>query len=119
MLRTDASDVGIGAVLLQEHEGELFPVSYASRKLLPRERNYSVIERECLGLVWAVQKFYVYLYGKEFILQTDHEPLVYLNKAKLLNSRIMRWALVLQEYRFTLQSIKGKHNVGADYMSRM
>ena len=119
VLRTDASDVGIGAVLLQEHEGELFPVSYASRKLLPRERNYSVIERECLGLVWAVQKFYVYLYGKEFILQTDHEPLVYLNKAKLLNSRIMRWALVLQEYRFTLQSIKGKHNVGADYMSRM
>ncbi|PIK52140.1 hypothetical protein BSL78_10987 [Apostichopus japonicus] len=63
VLRTDASDVGIGAVLLQEHEGELFPVAYASRKLLERERNYSVIERECLGLVWAVQKFHVYLYG--------------------------------------------------------
>ncbi|PIK52169.1 hypothetical protein BSL78_10948 [Apostichopus japonicus] len=119
VLRTDASDVGIGAVLLQEHEGELFPVAYASRKLLERERNYSVIERECLGLVWAVQKFHVYLYGSEFVLQTDHEPLTYLNRAKLLNSRIMRWALVLQEYRFRLESIKGKYNVGADYMSRI
>ena len=119
VLRTDASDVGIGCVLLQQHEGELFPVSYASRKLLSRERNYSVIERECLGLVWAVQKFHVYLYGREFVLQTDHEPLTYLNKAKLLNSRIMRWALVLQEYRFKLDYIKGKYNVGADYMSRM
>lgn len=119
VLRTDASDIGIGAVLLQEHEGELFPVAYASRKLLQRERNYSVIERECLGLVWAVQKFNVYLYGNEFILQTDHEPLTYLNKARLLNSRVMRWALVLQEYRFRLQAIKGKYNVGADYMSRL
>ena len=56
VLRTDASDVGIGAVLLQCHEGELFPVQYASRKLHIRERAYPIIERECLAIVWAVKK---------------------------------------------------------------
>ena len=52
-MRTDASDKGLGAVLLQEYEDEKFPVSYASKKLLPRERAYSTTERECLAVVWA------------------------------------------------------------------
>ena len=119
VLRTDASDVGIGAVLMQEHDGELFPVSYASRKLLSREKRYSVIERECLALVWAVQKFQLYLYGKSFVLQTDHEPLVYLDRTKFVNPRIMRWSLFLQAYPMSIQAIKGAMNVGADYMSRL
>ena len=118
-LRTDASDTGLGAVLLQEHDGKLFPVSYASRKLLDRERNYSTIEKECLAIVWAVKKYLPYLYGVEFILQTDHQPLTYINRAKYENSRVMRWALYLQDYRMTVESIKGKDNVGADYMSRI
>ncbi len=83
VLRTDASDVGVGAVLLQDQAGKLCPVSFASRKLSDREQKYSTIERECLGVVWAVRKFLLYLNGSEFILQTDHQPLVYLNKAKL------------------------------------
>ena len=118
ILRTDASNVGLGAVLLQEHEDGKFPVAYASRKLLQRERNYSVVEKECLAVVWGVQKFHTYLYGKKFLLETDHMPLVYLNKAKDSNGRIMRWALVLQAYRFTVVAIKGTENVGADYLSR-
>ncbi len=61
ILRTDASDSGLGAVILQEYDGEKFPVAYASKKLLVRERAYSVIERECLAIVWAVQKFQTYL----------------------------------------------------------
>lgn len=64
ILRTDASDTGVGAVLMQEDEGKKFPVAYASKKLLPREKNYSTIEKECLGVVWAVQKFEPYLYGR-------------------------------------------------------
>ena len=119
ILQTDASDIGLGAVLLQTHGGEKFPVAYASRKLLPRECAYSTIERECLAIVWAVQKFQTYLYGIEFVLQTDHQPLAYLNQAKSSNSRIMRWALQLQPYRFRIQSIKGTENVGADYLSRI
>ena len=77
------------------------------------------MEKECLAIVWAVKKFMPYLYGTEFTLQTDHQPLVYLNKAKFLNDRIMRWAMYLQNYRIKIQSIKGMDNLGADYLSRV
>ena len=118
VVRTDASERGVGAVLLQEHDGILLPVSYISRKLLDREVRYSAIEKECLGIVWAVERFQPYLYGKEFVLQTDHKPLTYMQKAKLTNSRVMRWALALQPFRFRMEAIKGQDNVGADWLSR-
>ena len=119
VLRTDASDVGTGAVLLQEFEGEgRLPIAYASKKLLPRERNYSVIEKECLAIIWGVEKFRKYLYGVEFLLETDHKPLSYMQTAKVLNPRIMRWAMKLQPYRFRIIAIRGQDNLGADYLSR-
>nr|XP_034307586.1 uncharacterized protein LOC117682997 [Crassostrea gigas] len=118
ILRTDAADDGIGAVLLQMEDDEKLPVAYASRKLQPRENAYAVIEKECLAVVWGIQKFHQYLYGREFLLETDHQPLTYLNKAKTENSRLMRWALQLQPYRFRIIAIKGSDNVGADYLSR-
>ena len=102
ILRTDASDVGVGAVLLQQYEDGVFPVAYASKKLLPRERNYSVIERECLGIVFGVKKFLKYLYGTAFTIQTDHAPLTYLQKAKSESQRLMRWSLFLQNYKLSL-----------------
>ena len=71
-LRTDASDKGVGAVLMQEIAGEKFPVAYASKKLNKQQKNYSVMERECLAVVWAVLKFEPFLYGKEFVIETDH-----------------------------------------------
>lgn len=118
ILQTDASNVGIGAILLQE-EGEVkHPVAFASKKLLPREQNYSTIEREALAIVWGVQKFQNYLMGVNFFLETDHHPLQYLHQAKFRNSRIMRWSLILQPYRFTVRAIKGSENVGADFLSR-
>ena len=118
ILRTDASDTGIGAVLLQEHDGEKFPVAYASKKLLDRERAYSTIEKECLAMVWAVRKFDAFLYGREFVLEVDHQPLLAVRKSKVANGRILRWALFLQSYKFRIVAIKGKENVGADFMSR-
>ena len=117
-LRTDASDKGLGAVLLQVHNGKLIPVSYASKKLAEREKKYSTIERECLVIVWAVRKFLIYLHGVKFTLQTDHQPLLYLKTAKFLNDRVMRWAMFLQIYSIKIESIKGVENVGADYLSR-
>lgn len=118
VVQTDASDYGIGAALMQEYEGILHPVAYASKKLLSREQSYSVIEKECLALVWAIKRFEKYLHGVEFILETDHQPLAYLNTAKMSNSRLMRWALFLQNYKFHIKAIRGSENVVADYLSR-
>ena len=118
ILQTDASCEGLGAVLLQEENGVKHPIAFASKKLLPRECNYSTIEREALAIVWGVQKFERFLYGQHFILETDHQPLQYLNNAKFQNGRLMRWALALQPYRFTVHAIKGCQNVGADFLSR-
>ena len=118
ILRTDASQQALGAVLLQEHRGEEFPVLYISRKLTDAETRYFAIERECLGLVWAVEKLRYYLMGREFVLETDHQPLRFINKTKINNDRVMRWALLLQEYRFKVNVVKSVNNVGADYLSR-
>ncbi|XP_060071934.1 uncharacterized protein LOC132551808 [Ylistrum balloti] len=95
ILRTDASDYGIGAILLQEDDGVVHPVAYVSRKLKDGELSYSVVEKECLAVVWGISKFQKYLYGRQFVLETDHQPLVYLNKSKGTNARLMRWALQL------------------------
>ena len=102
-------------MLLQDFEGEgLLLIAYASKKLLPRERNYSVTEKECLGIIWGVEKFRKYLYGVEFLLETDHKPLSYMQTAKVLNPRKMRWAMKLQPYRFRIVAIRGRDSLGAD-----
>ncbi|GFO24074.1 Zinc finger protein [Plakobranchus ocellatus] len=97
VLRTNASNRGLGAALMQENEGTLFPVAYASKELTDREKKYSVTEREALAIVWGVKKFSLYLYGTVFTLQTDHGALQFLNARKFDSPRIMRWALALQE----------------------
>ena len=119
VLRTDASDLGIAAILMQEHDNEMFPVAFASKKLLQRQRNYSTIERECLSIIWAVQKFEAYLWGRDFVIQTDHQPLTYINQTKVINKKIMRWAMILQEFRFRVESIPGNQNFGPDFLSRV
>jgi len=61
ILQTDACNSGIGAILLQEKSGVKHPIAFASRNLLTRESHYSTIEKECLAIVWAVQKFQNFL----------------------------------------------------------
>ena len=119
VVQTDASDTGLGAVLLQEKDGLLHPVRYLSRKLKKAERNYSTIEKECLAIVWAIEKLRVFLYGREFVLLTDHQPLTFINQTKIKNGRVMRWSLFLQDWSFRMQSIKGVDNLIADYLSRV
>lgn len=104
---------------MQDEDGNKMPIAYASRKLKQAELAYATIEKECLAIVWAIQKFQRYLYGQEFLLETDHQPLIYLNRAKVTNARLMRWALILQPYRFRIVAIKGSDNVGADCLSRL
>ncbi|KAK4325292.1 hypothetical protein Pmani_004105 [Petrolisthes manimaculis] len=101
ILRTDASQYGIGAVLFQEKDGEIFPVAYHSRKMKPAEINYSTVEKELLAVVEGIKKYYYYLYGDKFVLETDHMPLESLRTSKNANARLMRWALYLQQFNFT------------------
>ena len=76
-LITDASPVGLGAILLQDqNNGERKPIAYISRSLTPTERRYSQIEREALGCVWAVERLHNYLFGINFTLLTDNKPLI-------------------------------------------
>jgi len=80
--------------LLRNHDGVKHPVLYASRKLLPREQNYSVGERE--AIIWAVGKFHRYVYGQQFTLESDHRLLEYLQSSYPKNPRLVRWSLALQ-----------------------
>jgi len=99
------------------HEGVKHPVLYASKKLIPREQNCSVGEREALAIIWAVKKFHRYLYGQHFTLESDHRPCEYLQTSHTQNPRIMRCSLALQPYRFTVRYIRSTENVIADYLS--
>ena len=119
VVQSDASDAGIGAALLQYHEGELHPIMFCSRKLWKPEYNYSVTEKEGLALIFAIKKFDQYLYGNEFLLCTDHSALEYIQNKKPDNSRLLRWSLFLQNYTFVVKAIKGSENKLADFLSRI
>ena len=83
ILQTDASDMGVGAVLSQlDEEGADHPVAYYSRTLLAREQKYATIEKECLAITLATQAFRVYLLGRPFIIQTDRRALEWLDRQR-------------------------------------
>jgi hypothetical protein len=103
---------------MQRKNNILHPVKYISRKLLDRETRYSTIERECLAIIWGIQKLAYYLMGARFILQCDHQSLKYLRTSNFANARITRWALILQEFNFDVEYIKGEENKIADFLSR-
>ena len=117
----DSSDVGTGSVLVQEaSDGLDHPVSYFSKKFLKYQKNYSVVEKETLGLVLALEHFDVYLGSTSFKtkIYTDHNPLTFLKTMKNKNQRLVRWSLALQEYNLEIQHIPGSENVVADALSR-
>ena len=117
----DTSDVGTGAVLVQEEcDGLDHPVSYFSKKFLKYQRNYSVVEKETLGLVLALEHVDVYLGPTPFKIKvyTDHYSLTFLKTMKNKNQRLVRLSLELQEYNIEIQHIPGSENVVADALSR-
>lgn len=115
-LSTDASKIGLGAVLSNSN-GKV--VAYASRNLKPAETRYPVIELELLAIVWAIRHFRPYLYGKKFIIKTDHKPLIYLFGMTDPSSRLTKFRLYLEEYDFNIEYIPGRHNAAADALSRL
>ena len=118
-LQTDASNLGLGAVLSQlDSEYQEHPIVYLSRKLKSNEINYSVPEKECLAIVWAIGKLRYYLLGYKFTVMTDHLALKWLDKTRAANNRLMRWSLMLQQFTFDIQYRKGVTNTNADALSR-
>ena len=118
VIRTDASDVGMAACILQEYDSILFPVVFASKKFCPAETRYTISERECLAVVWGINKFKKYLMGAKFTLETDHAPLSILKTSNTSSPRLQRWCLSLQCFDFTVKYIKGYTCLWSDFLSR-
>ena len=119
LLHTDASQVGLGAVLSQVIDNEEHPILYASRKLLKHEMNYATVEKEALAVKWAIHHLRYYLWGRQFTLITDHAPLKWMSRNKDKNARVTRWFLELQDYKFNVKHRPGKNVPHADALSRM
>lgn len=117
-IQTDASAFGIGACLTQPcPEGDKV-ISYLSRSLSKQERNYSTTERECLAVLWAIEKLRPYVEGIPFTVITDHHSLVWLQNLKDPHGRLARWSVRLQQYDFKIVHRKGALHVTPDLLSR-
>ncbi|CAF1575156.1 unnamed protein product [Rotaria magnacalcarata] len=117
-VQTDASDEGIGAVLLQVYPDGNRPVSYLSKKFTQAKRKWSPMEQECYAFICSLDKWNNYLSGIKFIWETDHKALTQLNKKAQINKRCERWRLKILEYDFQVKHIPGLTNSMPDYLSR-
>lgn len=119
ILQTDASKVGLGAVLYQSAaDGRRRVIAYGSAKLSPAEQKYHSNEQECLAIVWAIRRYRHYLEDRPFTLRTDNRSLTWLKTLANPNAKLTRWALLLQELKFTVEHCPGKENQLADALSR-
>lgn len=119
ILDTDASNVAIGAVLSQIQDGHERVLAYGSRILSSSERNYSVTKREALAVIYFVKHFHHYLYGRKFLLRTDHGSLRWLFNFKQIEGQIARWIQILGTYDFEIEHRPGRKHGNADAMSRL
>ena len=125
ILESDASQYGIGAVILHRFpNGDERPIAYASRSLNSSERNYSQIEKEGLAIVFGVTKYYMYLFGRKFTLRTYHKPLLKIFAPDsatpvLAAARLQRWSLLLSSYHYEIEFKSSAEVASADALSRL
>lgn len=118
-LHTDASATGYGAILMQKQsDGKLHPVFYHSRRTTEHESKYHSYELETLAIVYALERFRIYLHGVKFIIVTDCNAFKLTMSKRDLNPRIARWALFLQNYDYEIIHRKGDQMCHVDALSR-
>lgn len=114
-IETDASDVAVGAVLMQDGH----PVAYLSKSLNAAQRNYHTTDRELLAIVTACKHWRPYLDGRKTVVITDHKPLVALFTQPDLNKRQVRWLEALSDTPIEIQYRPGQDAVVPDALSRL
>ena len=118
-LFVDASGEGAGACLCQEQGGTRVVIAYNSMTFLDAETRYSAIERELSALRWGVKSFRSFLYGRFFIVYSDHRPLIYLDSMKMIDARLARTLEDLNGFDYIVKYYPGKLNTVADWLSRL
>ncbi|CAB1111268.1 unnamed protein product [Ectocarpus sp. CCAP 1310/34] len=119
-LCSDACIDGFGASLEQEQlDGSVRPIVYISRATLPAERNWTVLDLEAGGIVWAIKRLRGYLWSTKFIIYSDHKALESIGKVGEHNARVQRWLEFLSNFTYTLKYRKGSANGNADFLSRL
>ena len=104
-------------MLAQSTEGKKQVVAFASRTLTKTECRYCATSREMLALVWAIRHLRPYLYGKPFVVCTDHSFLKWLQSFKDPEGQLARWLKILGEYQFTVEHRPGNKHSNADALS--
>lgn len=121
ILKTDASNSGLGAVLMQATKcGKTVPLQSASKKLTKEEERYKITEKEMLAIVWAIEKFSYELRGRKFHLITGHKALEKIRiKPEFNNQRVNRWIVKIQDFDFTIEYKKAEDVITVDALSRI